>query len=149
VILSGMDFHLPQALNRVVTIKTRCVVVVLSVMDLHLHQALNRVVTKKNKGRVCGFVCIGSPPSAVTNQSGYDKTMYVVGVLSTLDLHLLQALNRVFTIKTRYVVFIKELIAYSINHLLRQKNNCQIIVIWLKAYAIFSICCFTNIVASV
>jgi 2-hydroxy-3-keto-5-methylthiopentenyl-1-phosphate phosphatase len=62
VILSGMDFHLSQVLNRVVTIKTRCVVVVLSVMDLHLHQALNRVFTKKNKVHVCGFVCIGSPP---------------------------------------------------------------------------------------
>ena len=105
-VLSTLDLHLPQSLNRVVTIKTRYVVVVLSVMDLHLHQALNRVVTEKNKVRICGFVCIGSPPSSITNQSGYDKTMYVVDVLSTLDLHLLQALNRVVTIKTRYVVVV-------------------------------------------
>ena len=58
--------------------------------------------------------------------------------------------NRVHPfLPTANVCLIKELIAYSINYLLRQKNNCQIIVIWLKAYAIFSICCFTNIVASV
>jgi hypothetical protein len=63
---------LSQVLDRVVTIKTRCVVVVLSVMDLHLHQALNRVVTKKNKVHVCGFVCIGSPPGRW--RSNVDKT---------------------------------------------------------------------------
>jgi hypothetical protein len=53
VVLSVMDHHLPQALNRVVTIKTRYIVVILSGMDHLLPDTCTGQTTYGNKSMQC------------------------------------------------------------------------------------------------
>ena len=71
-VLSTLDLHLPQSLNRVVTIKTWYVVVVFVRSGSPPSPSAKQSGYDKNKLRCC-FIRNGSPPSPSTKQSGYDK----------------------------------------------------------------------------